>query len=343
MAKKSIGEDGIEDDTGMMTMPECASYLHLSESTILKLAMNNKLPGLLIDKKWRFQRELIDEWLHEQLDSGEDSIEELPDGMRVPLGDLLPAEAMMDLESTDALSIIEEMAARAYIQKWLTDKPWFVGAVIEREALSSTAMEGGVAFLHTRAREASKIARPFIIVGRSYNGVEFGAPDGKPTFIFFMLGLKYDRLHLPILGRLARAMRNQTTITKLRSQPSPFKMRALLLREDAESLSANLQVPAVKYEEVKPTLDRQLRLRTIMRLQAMRKHEAKKADDAQKKSAGKKSTKRKAAEAGAAEPASKSRKPAAAPGPTVRPGQGTRSPDADDAVAKPARKSSKTK
>ena len=199
---------------GEMSLPECANYLHLSETTVLKLATEGKLPGLLLDRKWQFQRELIDEWLAEQLNVGDDdAIEDIPDGMRVPLGDLLPEEAIIgDLESRDALGTIEELAALAYREKWLNDKPWFVGAVVEREMLASTAMEGGVAFLHTRAREASRIARPFIITGRSYSGVDFGAPDGKPTFLFFLLGLKYDRLHLPILGRLARTVRNPATI-----------------------------------------------------------------------------------------------------------------------------------
>jgi excisionase family DNA binding protein len=273
------------DDDGLMSLPECASYLHLSENTVLKLASENKLPGVLVDKKWQFPRELIDEWLQERLNLEDEGIEDIPDPMRVPLGDLLPIEAVLeDLKSTEPLGVIEELAALAYNQSWLNDKPWFVGALVEREALSSTAMEGGVAFLHTRSREAGKVARPFVIVGRSYNGVDFGAPDGKPTFLFFLLGLKYDRLHLPILGRLARTMLNPATIGKLRSQPSVTKMRALLLKEDAQALLENKQVP-VQYEAIKPTLDRQMRLRAIMRLNAMRKHQAKKAaDEAKKKS-----------------------------------------------------------
>lgn len=283
MPRKKRDEDG---DDKLMSLPECASYLHLSENTVLKLAASNKLPGVLEDKKWQFQRSLLDEWLQERLSiEGDEGIEEIPDPMRVPLGDLLPAEAVLeDLSSTDPLSVIEELAALAYGQGWLNDKPWFVGAVVERESLSSTAMDGGVAFLHTRSREASKIARPFIIVGRSYHGVPFGAPDGKPTFLFFLLGLKYDRLHLPILGRLARVMLNPKTITKLRAQPSATKIRDLLLQEDAKALADTRQVP-VHYEAFKPTLDRQLRLRTIMRLNALRKHEArKKAAEESKKS-----------------------------------------------------------
>jgi hypothetical protein len=125
-------------------------------------------------------------------------------------------------------------------------------------------MEGGVAFLHTRAKDKGKIARPFMICGRSWEGIPFGAPDGKPTYLFFLLGLKYDRLHLPILGRLARALRNPATIAKLRSLQSPDQMRAVLLKEDAQARASIVQ-PVVTTESFQPKLDRTLRLRAIRR------------------------------------------------------------------------------
>jgi mannitol/fructose-specific phosphotransferase system IIA component (Ntr-type) len=154
----------------------------------------------------------------------------------------------------------------------LSDKPWFVGAVVERESLASTAMDGGVAFLHTRAKDKGKIARPFMIVGRSWEGIMFGAPDNLPTYLFFLLGLKYDRLHLPILGRLARALRNSATIAKLRSLSSPDQVRALLLKEDA-AVRLGHAPEMQEHVAFKPKLDRTLRLRAIRRLQTQKQAE----------------------------------------------------------------------
>jgi hypothetical protein len=108
-------------------------------------------------------------------------------------------------------------------------------------------------------------------VGRSWSGIPFGAPDGNPTYLFFLLGLKYDRLHLPILGRLARALRNPATIAKLRSLSSPDQVRALLLKEDAQVRAG--VVPEIQAAAFKPKLDRTLRLRAIRRLQAAKKPE----------------------------------------------------------------------
>ena len=269
MAKKAAAGD----DEPLLTLRELSVYLHLDEKTVFKLVQTGKIPALNLDGQWRFKRRQIDEWLEQQLVGDEMDFADLPDGMKLPLEDLLPDDAIIpDLKATQPLAVIEELAGRASSNGWLVDKPWFIGAIVERESLASTAMEGGVAFLHTRARDKGKINRPFLVVGRSWGGIPFGAPDGRPTYLFFLMGLKYDRLHLPILGRLARALRNAATIAKLRALSSPQQLRALLLRED-EAARSGLAPAPVASPAAQPKLDRQMRLRTLKRLAATRKAE----------------------------------------------------------------------
>src|ERR1051325_9152782 len=254
-------------DAQLLTIHELGVYLHLDEVTVNKLVAAGKIPAMQLDRQWRFKKAAIDEWIEEQLVGDDESFVDVPDGMKLPLEDLLPDQAIIpNLRATTPIAVIEELAARAYTNGWPADKPWFVGAVVERESLASTAMEGGVAFLHTRAKDKGKIARPFMEIGRSWEGIGFGAPDNGPTYLFFLLGLKYDRLHLPILGRLARALRNPATIAKLRALSSPDQVRALLLKEDAAvrmGHTPEIQGPAA----FRPKLDRTLRLRAIRRLQ----------------------------------------------------------------------------
>jgi excisionase family DNA binding protein len=267
------------DEERLLTLAELANYLHMGQKTVLRLAEAKKIPGRLIDREWRFRRGAIDNWLESQSEDEAQRFEQVPDGMMLPLSDLLPESAIIhDMQARDPLGAIEELAARAYAAKWLNDKPWFIGAVVEREVLASTAMEGGVAFLHTRAREADRISRPFIVVGRSYDGIEFGAPDGKPTYLFFLLGLKYDRLHLPLLGRLARIMaKNPHVVTRLRAATSSSKMRGTLLQLDAEEMEGRVRVSgdgqqelASRMSSARPALDREMRLRAIRRISAQR-------------------------------------------------------------------------
>jgi excisionase family DNA binding protein len=260
-------------DTQLLTMHDLAAYLHLDEATVSRLVMQGKIPSLQVDRQWRFKTAAIDEWVEQQLVGDDENFADVPDGMKLPLEDLVPDQAIItNLRARTPVGVIEELAARAYTTGWLSDKPWFVGAVVERESLASTAMEGGVAFLHTRAKDKGKIARPFIVVGRSWEGIMFGAPDNAPTYLFFLLGLKYDRLHLPILGRLARALRNPATIAKLRALSSPDQLRALLLKEDA-AVRLGYAPEIQEHVAFKPKLDRTLRLRAIRRLQSQKQAE----------------------------------------------------------------------
>ncbi|HEY3355268.1 MAG TPA: PTS sugar transporter subunit IIA [Polyangia bacterium] len=221
----------------LLTVREIAEYMQMNERTILKLVNSGSLPGAKIASQWRFKRSVIDTWLADQMGASnaeeEVDLEKIPDGFAMPLSDILDGAGVLpDMHAKDRAVAIEELVACAFHNGWVTDKPWFIGAIVERESLAPTAVEGGVAFLHTRARNARKIARPFIVCGRSYHGVDFGAEDGKPTYLFFLLGLKYDRLHLPILGRLARVLRDPAIVTKLRAAPTAGRIHDLLMQED---------------------------------------------------------------------------------------------------------------
>lgn len=278
MTKKPVAREAaerpIKPDETLLTLPELAAYLHLDEKTVYKLVTTGKLPSVGGERSWQFRKSDVDLWLERELLGEEEDFTNVPDGMKLPLEDLLPDTAIIiDLKAKNPIAVIEELAARAYGNGWLTDKPWFVGQVVERESLSSTAMEGGVAFLHTRAKDKGKIVRPFLVCGRSWEGIPFDAPDGRNTFLFFLMGLKYDKLHLPILGRLARALRNPQTIAKLRAMSSPDKLRALLLREDEQARNGIVPEPS-KSSDFAPRLDKTMRLRAIRRISAVHRAEA---------------------------------------------------------------------
>lgn len=54
----------------IMTMDELAEYLKISKSTLYKLAVEDKLPGQKIGKRWRFHKGAIDEWLKRHPEKG---------------------------------------------------------------------------------------------------------------------------------------------------------------------------------------------------------------------------------------------------------------------------------
>src|SRR5688500_8007004 len=95
----------------LLTIAELAVYLHMGEKTIVKLAAAGKLPGALIEGQWRFKREVIDGWLEKQISGDGEDFDRVPDGMRLPLGDLLTgASVIADMRAKDAIGVIEELA-----------------------------------------------------------------------------------------------------------------------------------------------------------------------------------------------------------------------------------------
>jgi mannitol/fructose-specific phosphotransferase system IIA component (Ntr-type) len=71
-----------------------------------------------------------------------------------------------------------------------------------------------------------------MILGRSRGGVDFDALDGKPTHLFFVLGLKYHELHLPWLAKLPQMCSRPETLRTLMAAVNAGSIFAAL--SDAE-------------------------------------------------------------------------------------------------------------
>jgi len=55
-------------------MDDLAAYLKISKSTLYKLAVDGKLPGQKIGKRWRFHKDAVDRWVQHGPESGEQNL-----------------------------------------------------------------------------------------------------------------------------------------------------------------------------------------------------------------------------------------------------------------------------
>lgn len=103
--------------------------------------------------------------------------------------------------------------------------------VRRREALGSTGIGEGVAVPHAlwdgvegTSMAALRLATP----------VEFGAPDGRPVdLVFLMVGPRRDRSsHLTILSKLARVLHDPAFRVAARSAPDAAALCALVYGRD---------------------------------------------------------------------------------------------------------------
>jgi excisionase family DNA binding protein len=221
----------------LMTVKQLATYLNVNERTVLKLVQEGALPGVKVGNQWRFRKAMIDTWLDDQMLGIAPRHVEVarPDASSRMLTLTTCFEAshiLPELSGAAKTSVVVELAAHAQKLGLVRDETWFVGALIQRENVMPSAIGNGIAFLHTLRRHPEQVVKPFMVLGRSRAGVDFDALDGKPTHLFFVLGLKYDELHLPWLAKLVQMLAQADVLPSLLGASDADAIYGLLLEAE---------------------------------------------------------------------------------------------------------------
>lgn len=221
----------------LMTVKQLANYLNVNDRTVLKLVQEGALPGVKVGNQWRFRKAMIDTWLDDQMLGISPRHVEVAcpavSSRMLTLTSCFEASHILPvLSGATKTSVVVELAAHAQKLGLVRDATWFVGALIQRENVMPSAIGGGIAFLHTLHRHPEQVVKPFMVLGRSREGVDFDALDEKPTHLFFALGLRYDELHLPWLAKLAQMLAQSDVLPSILEASDADGIYALLM--DAE-------------------------------------------------------------------------------------------------------------
>jgi mannitol/fructose-specific phosphotransferase system IIA component (Ntr-type) len=99
-------------------------------------------------------------------------------------------------------------------------------AVLSREALASTGLENGIAVPHAKTQSVADLC---VAIGISPKGVDFGALDGKPSYLFFLLLAPPDKSgpHIEALAEIARMTRSPSFTRALRGSTTAEQVMGL--------------------------------------------------------------------------------------------------------------------
>lgn len=151
------------------------------------------------------------------------------------LGELLsPATIKLALTSRDREGVLRELVNLIpNIEEQPAMRDTLLRALHEREQLHSTGVGDGVALPHARNALVGLVDRPVIVFGRHPKGIAYGAIDGKPAQLFFLLVAPTVTEHLAILARISRLLNNPKLRQALLAADKPDK--ALTLIKNAEA------------------------------------------------------------------------------------------------------------
>lgn len=118
---------------------------------------------------------------------------------------LTPQRIRVPLAATEKGAVIRELADVAAGDEGVSVDE-LVHAIEERERMLSTGMGYGVAMPHARSGSLTSLR---MAAGVSAAPIEYGAIDGEPVRLFFLLvGPEHEAgTHVKVLSRLARIVR----------------------------------------------------------------------------------------------------------------------------------------
>jgi PTS system nitrogen regulatory IIA component len=231
-------------------LDEVARYLHLSRADVEGLVKNHDIPFERHGPRLVFRKVEVDAWAsqrilglegrrlaeyHQKSSHGTEHITVraaiLPERIRPEF--IEPA-----LTAKTKASVLRQMTALAEKTGRVTDPQALLEGLEAREELCSTGIPGGLALLHARNPESYLFEAPFLALGRTVQQIPFGAPDGQPTDLFFLIGSVDDRMHLHMLARLCLMAQKTTLLADLRQADAAAAMCDCILTSERTVLEA---------------------------------------------------------------------------------------------------------
>ncbi|MCK5706121.1 MAG: PTS sugar transporter subunit IIA [Candidatus Aureabacteria bacterium] len=214
-----------------LTIREFAKLYKMKEINVKKLIEEHKIPAKKVGKQWKIAKSYLNSWLAKNIKSmSNDKLENIEvdeKNKSIKITPLLNKDNIIfKPNSYSKTQIISELIGRlADIKKLSTDKKEkLVSAVIQRERLCSTAISDGIAIPHPRNSMPDIVDEAYIVLAISKIGIDFEADDGEKSKLFFFLCAPRNDIHLKIMARLSRILRD------------PMFRHKLIQAEDAETV-----------------------------------------------------------------------------------------------------------
>lgn len=210
-----------------LTIEEMCSLLNLPESTIQRWIRQGKIPVYRFGGEFVCLEKDLKKWAkshHIVLSSRPPmSPREDPDRKYSLVAAMQRGGAFCHISGDDVSSLLKAVVAAAPLDPSIEREELFV-KLIEREELSTTGIGRGIAIPHPRSPMGDAGAEPSITTYFLNKPVDYGAIDGMPVSVLFLMLSPSPDIHLRLLSKLSHLLRNPSFLAFLKSTPSSAEL-----------------------------------------------------------------------------------------------------------------------
>lgn len=148
--------------------------------------------------------------------------------------DLLKVEGIrLGASATDKENAIDQLVDLQVASGNISDREKYKEGILAREAESTTAMGDGIAIPHAKV---AAVKRAGLVAMTVPDGVDYDAPDGEPSDLFFMIAAPEgaNDVHLEVLSRLAEMLMDDDFTDNLRAARTPEEFLAVIDAAESE-------------------------------------------------------------------------------------------------------------
>ena len=228
---------------------DVARILNVSEKSIYRWIHSGQLPTYKVNDQYRFNRAELLEWANAQKINVSSEIFTEPDVSAELMPDFADSLAnggiFYRLEGDSKETVLRSVVGVMKLPPEM-DREFLLRVLLARESMASTGIGEGIAIPHVRNPIVLSVNHPAICLCFLEKPVEFGAIDGHPVHTLFTLISPTVRIHLYLLARLARALRNPVFKSIVSRQGT---------RDELLTAARNLNTPDDKSAETDTSTD----------------------------------------------------------------------------------------
>ncbi|MDP2500001.1 PTS fructose transporter subunit IIC [Vibrio splendidus] len=140
----------------------------------------------------------------------------------------------LSLSANSKEDVFKELIDVLYAQGRISDKAQFLADIKAREEQGNTGFEEGIALPHAKS---TAVIKPAVVIGVHQQGIEYGADDGQPSKLFFMIASPDggDNHHIEVLAELSSKLIEEGFIESFMNAQSEQEALELLLTKPEPS------------------------------------------------------------------------------------------------------------